>query len=80
MKEGRDLFAYVLSSQAGLAGAIAALKGYQIAALISYAEGLPEDDGRDEVIGTALVVAAERYVQRARKKHAKRMRRVRKVL
>lgn len=79
MKEGRELFAEVVSAE-GLATAIGKLKGRQLAALISYAEGLPDDDGRNEVIAHALIVAAGRYLAKARKKAEKRKRRVRRIL
>jgi hypothetical protein len=80
VKQGRELFAKVVSAEAGLVKAISAMKGRELDALITYAEGLPDDDGRNEVIGMAVIEAARRYLAKARKKAEKRMRRVRKVL
>lgn len=80
MKEGRDLFARVISAQGGMVKAIGGFKGRELGELIRYAEGLERSDGRDEVIGTALIVAAERYLTKARAKAAKKARRARRIL
>lgn len=77
---GRELFARVISAEGGLAAEIRKLKGRELAALIHYAEGLADDDGRDEVIGQGLIVAAERYLKKAREKAEKKARRAKRIL
>lgn len=80
MKQGRDLFAHVIASQGGVAPAIRKLKGRQLAALIHYAEGLGDEDGPNDIIGTAVIVAAERYFAKTAKKAAKKARRAKRIL
>jgi hypothetical protein len=63
-----------------VAKALAKLKGQELDALIHYAEGLEASDGRDEMIGTALLVAAQRYLDKVRAKAAKKARRARRIL
>lgn len=82
MKSGREL--YALAEQAGtkaLPRYIAGLKGRELNAILRYADRLhPSDELRDEIIGTTLIVAANRYLGRVRHKAEKRMRKARKAL
>lgn len=82
MKEGRHIYETAeLAGPKALPRFIARLKGREIAALIHYAEGLHAgNESRDEIIGTALIVAAERYLARVKAKAEKRMRKARKAL
>lgn len=80
MKQGRDAFAKVIAAECGVAPAIRKLKGRELAALITYAEGLEDCDSRNEMIGTAIIVAANRYLARAERKAAKKVRRARRIL
>jgi hypothetical protein len=80
VKNGRDAFAKVISAECGMGKAVARLKGRELDALIHYAEGLGDEDGPNEIIGAALIVAAGRYLSRVRAKAAKRARRAKKIL
>jgi hypothetical protein len=81
MKQGREAFAAVISAKGGVTRAVCKLKGRELEALIHYVEGLtPDDDARDEILGVALIVAAERYLERVRAKAAKKARRARRIL
>lgn len=78
---GRELFARVISAEGGLAAEIRKLKGRELDALINYAEGHPAEDGiREEIIGTALLEAAGRYLKKARAKADKKARRAKRIL
>jgi hypothetical protein len=61
-------------------GRIRNLKAAGLLALCDYAAGREAGKTRDEILGIALVTAAMRYLRRARKKKAKAMRRVSKIL
>ena len=69
----------MVSAEGGVLAAVAALKGSELVALIHYAEGLERSDGRNEVIAQALIVAAGRYLERARRKTKKKLKKARRV-
>lgn len=82
MKSGRDIYKELSAGNVaeGLKR-IRALNGRQLDALIHYVEGLSEvDDYPAEVMGAALLEAAGRYLEKVRRKAAKRLRRARKIL
>ena len=81
MKRGREIYQRLAAADAGsLASEAAKLKGTDLAALLNHADGLPESEQLDEVIGVALLIGAQRYFAKVGQKAAKRKRRARKVL
>jgi hypothetical protein len=58
---------------------ILALQPQGLLALLDYAMGCEGGESREEIMGIALVAAAERYLKRARKKHKKALRRAKQI-
>ena len=77
MKQGRKLHAEMLSlDEAAMLKRMRALKSSQLASLVHYTEGTPGSSMLELIQGTALIVAAERYLAKARRKQMKKAKEV----
>ena len=77
MKKGREIYQELARLDEGaLLKRVRDLKSAELLALMHYAEGLEPDQVNELMVGTALLIAAERYFARARKKQNRRVRRI----
>ena len=77
MKRGREIYGGLSRlDEAALLKRMRDLKGGELLALMHYADGLEPSAEVNLVIGTATLVAAERYLAKARKKQAKKAKEV----
>lgn len=77
MKRGRELFIELSAlEEAAMIKRVHELKGAEMAALAHYMQGLEATEEVDRLLGTVFVVGAFRYFAKARKKQARRARRI----